>query len=157
MGVFMMFALVFKNLVVQISAAEFPVAPAMTWADLAGVTPQPEIGWSYDGAVFAAPPGPSLAVLKRAKGDGFIAEAVTRIAVEVRDWDSLEQIKTVAGIWASHLASNATVAQTRAKDIYLYVRDTVPPKLAAIVDQAELDAIDPTAADPFGDGTPWPA
>ena len=104
----------------------------------------------------AAPPPPTLAELKTAKRDEFIAEGVSRVTLQVPDWDSLDAIKTVAGLWASHLAANATVAQTVAKDIYLYVRDTVPAKLAAVTTQAELDAIDPTAADSFGDGTPWP-
>ncbi len=102
------------------------------------------------------PPPPSLDELKTAKGAGFIAEGVTRIAAQVPDWDSLDTIKTVAGLWASHLAANATAAQTTAKDIYLYVRDTVPAKLAAVTTQGELDAIDPSAADPFGDGSFWP-
>ena len=104
----------------------------------------------------AAPPPPTLAELKTVKGGEFIAEGVTRIAAQVPDWDTIEQIKTVAGLWASHLATNATAAQLTAKDIYLYVRNTVPAKLAAVTTQAELDAIDPSAADPFGDGTPWP-
>ena len=101
-------------------------------------------------------PQPTLAELKNAKGAAFTTEGVTRIAAQVPDWDSLDTIKTVAGLWVSHLAANATAAQLTAKDIYLYVRDTVPAKLAAVTSQAELDAIDPTAADPFGDGTLWP-
>ena len=104
----------------------------------------------------AAPPPPTLAELKSAKGAAFSAEGVTRIAARVPDWDTLDTIKTVAGLWASHLAANATAAQTVAKDIYRYVRDTVPAKLAAVATPAELDAIDPSTADPFGDGTPWP-
>ncbi len=104
----------------------------------------------------AAPPPPTLAELKTAKGARFIAEGVSRVALQVPDWDTLDTIKTVAGLWASHLAANATAAQVAAKDIYLYLRDTVPPKLAAVATQPELDAIDPSAADPFGDGTPWP-
>ena len=104
----------------------------------------------------AAPPPPTLAELKTAKGAAFTAEGVTRIAAQVPDWDTLEAIKTVAGLWASHLAANATAAQITAKDIYLYVRDTAPSKLAAVSSQAELDAIDALVADPFGDGTPWP-
>ena len=104
----------------------------------------------------AAPPPPTLTDLKSAKGAAFIAEGVTRIAAQVPDWDSLDAIKTVAGLWASHLAANATAAQTVAKDIYRYVRDTVPAKLAAVATEAELRAIDPSAADPFGDGPPWP-
>ncbi|MCH7793836.1 MAG: hypothetical protein IH900_01665 [Proteobacteria bacterium] len=104
----------------------------------------------------ATPPPPTLAELKAAKGAAFTAEGRTRIAAQVPDWDTLDAIKTVAGLWASHLAANATAAQTVAKDIYRYVRDTVPAKLAAVATPAELDAIDPSTADPFGDGTPWP-
>ena len=105
----------------------------------------------------AAPPPPTLAELRLAKGAAFVAEGVTRIAAQVPDWDSLEAIKTVAGLWTSHLVANATAAQTKAHDIYLYVRDTVPAKLVAVTTQGQLDAIDPTAADPFADGTPWPS
>lgn len=104
----------------------------------------------------AAPPPPTFAELKTAKRAEFIVAGVTRIAAQVPDWDTLDTVKTVAGLWASHLAATATAAQITAKDIYLYVRDTAPSKLAAVSSQAELDAIDPTAADPFGDGTPWP-
>ncbi len=126
------------------------------------VTPHPGGGfrdWLVDPVaktVSVVPPPLVLAELKSAKRADFIAEGVTRIAAQVPDWDSLDTIKTVAGLWTSHLAANATVAQTVAKDIYLYARDTVPAKLAAVTTQAELDAIDPTAADAFGDGTPWP-
>ena len=151
-----MFALVFKGSVIQIETQEFPVAPGLEWIDIFGVTPAPEIGWRYDGASFAPPPGPSLDEIKTVKTAKFIAEGVRRIAAQMPDWDTLDTIKTVAGLWASHLAANATVAQVAAKDIYLYVRDTVPAKLAAVTTQAELDGIDPSAADPFSDGTPWP-
>ncbi len=104
----------------------------------------------------AAPPPPTLTELKTAKGNEFVVEGITRIAAQVSDWDSLDTIKTVAGLWVSHIAANATAAQTKAKDIYLYIRDTVPAKLAAVTAQGELDAIDPGAADPFGDGSFWP-
>ena len=104
----------------------------------------------------AAPPPPTLAELKAAKGADFIAEGVTRIAAQVPDWDTLDTIKTVAGLWVPHLAANATPVQIKARNLYLYVRDTVPAKLAAAATEAELDAIDPSTADPFGDGTPWP-
>lgn len=116
--------------------------------------PAPENGTqTWTGSAWTASP---LTELKAIKTTGFTAEGVTRIAAQVSDWDSLDTIKTVAGLWASHLAANATLPQTTAKDIYLYLRDTVPAKLAAVTTQGELDAIDPSAADPFGDGTPWP-
>lgn len=105
----------------------------------------------------AAPPPRTLAEIKTEKRAAFVVEGVTRIAAQVPDWDSLDAIKTVAGLWVSHIAANATAAQTAAKDIYLYLRDTVPARLAAVTAQDELDAIDPSAADPFGDGSFWPA
>lgn len=107
--------------------------------------------------VAAEPPEPTLDVLKEMKVYAFRMEAVKRIAQQVPDWDTLSTIKTVAGLWASHLATDATVPQRVAKDIYLYVRNIVPGRVAAVSDEAALDAIDVTAADPFGDGTtPWP-
>jgi len=105
----------------------------------------------------AATPPPTFAQLKALKRRDFVTEGVNRIAAQVPDWDSIETIKTVSGLWVSHLAANATAAQLKAKDIYLYVRDTVPPKIAAITIETDLAAVDPTVADPFNDGTVWPA
>lgn len=96
------------------------------------------------------------AKLRAGKTAAFIEEGVKRIAAQVPDWDTLDAIKTAAGMWPA-ISANATPEQVAAKDIYLFVRDTVPLKLAALSIEAELDAVDPTLADPFGDGTVWPA
>lgn len=53
-----MFALVFDNTVVQIEATQFPVHSSLQWIDLTGITPAPEVRWSYDGVNFTAPPPP---------------------------------------------------------------------------------------------------
>lgn len=98
----------------------------------------------------------ALAGLRALRRQQFKAEALARIAAQVPDWDSIESIKTAAGMWPA-IGGGATAAMLAAKDIYLYIRDTIPPKIAAVADQPGLDAIDPTAADPFGDGTPWPS
>ncbi len=148
-------ALIFDGKVVQIGAAEFPVAPALQWIDISGVSPAPDVGWSYDGATFTPPPPPPFTQLKAAKRRDFITEGVTRIAAQVPDLDTLESIKAVAAIWPE-IGAGARAVLATAKNIYLYFTGTIPPKLAAVTTQAELDAIDPTAADPFGDGTPWP-
>lgn len=105
----------------------------------------------------AEEPPPTLAELKVVKRKEFVTEGVKRVALQVPDWDSIETIKTVSGLWVSHLAANATAAQLKAKDIYLYVRDIVPPKVNAMTTETEVAAVDPTLADPFGDGTLWPA
>lgn len=49
-------ALIFDGKITQIEGREFPVAPPLVWVDLAGVSPVPSVGWSYDGTVFTAPP-----------------------------------------------------------------------------------------------------
>jgi hypothetical protein len=49
-------ALVFRNKIVQIGRNEFPVHKALRWIDLTGISPQPKIGWSYDGMNFSPPP-----------------------------------------------------------------------------------------------------
>lgn len=49
-------ALVFDGKIVQIEAISFPVHETLQWIDITGVTPIPEVGWAYNGAVFTEPP-----------------------------------------------------------------------------------------------------
>ena len=98
----------------------------------------------------------ALANLKTEKFTEFKIEAVNRMAAQVSAWDDFEWIKRLLSISNLLNLSNMTAAQLLAKDILVYARDTVPPKLAVLTTKAELDAIDPTADDPFGDSTPWP-
>ena len=98
---------------------------------------------------------PSLDPQRAEKERESVPEGVARIAAQVPDWDTLEAIKAASGMWPA-ISATATPAQIAAKDIYLFVRDTVPAKLAALTTEAEITAIDPTLADPFGDGTTWP-
>ena len=51
-------ALIFDSKVVQIEAKEFPVHTSLIWVDIMGILPSPEVGWSYDGVMFTAPPAP---------------------------------------------------------------------------------------------------
>ena len=57
-----MFALIFQNKVVQIKAEPFLVASTLTWVDIDGVKPAPEVDWLFDGSKFTAPPIPSIKV-----------------------------------------------------------------------------------------------
>lgn len=50
----MAFALVFDEKVTQIEDTIFPVHPNLTWIDMTGESPQPKVGWGYDGS-FSAP------------------------------------------------------------------------------------------------------
>lgn len=100
--------------------------------------------------------GLELAAARGVKRDNFKSEGVKRIAAQVPEWNSFESIALLASVWNMLDNTSATTAQTLAKGIYLYVKNTALPKLAAVSTQAALDTIDPSAADPFGDGTPWP-
>ena len=104
----------------------------------------------------AAPPTPTLSDFKEFKRQDFRTEAVVRMSAEVPAWDSVSKVEFLLSIVNMLNTGAMTPAQTLAKDILLYARDVAPPKVNAAVDQAALDAIDPTADDPFGDGTPWP-
>ena len=78
------------------------------------------------------------------------------MAAQVPAWNSFARIDFLLSISNLLNAAAMTAAQTLAKDILVFARVTVPPKLTAIADQVTLDAIDPSAADPFGDGRVWP-
>ncbi len=97
-----------------------------------------------------------LVTAKANKKNDFKVEGVKRIAAQVPEWDSFGRVAFLASVWNMLDGAAATAAQALAKDIYLYVKNTALPKVTAVTTQAALDAIDPTAADPFGDGTPWP-
>ncbi len=86
---------------------------------------------------------------------GFIAEGLARIAAQVPAWNSFEVVELLLSIANMLNTANMTPAQSLANDVRLYVRDTALPKVAALA-AAELGSVDPTAVDPFGDGTPWP-
>ena len=46
------------SIVRQIADAEFDVSASLSWIDLTGLSPQPEVSWTYDGRDFIAPPAP---------------------------------------------------------------------------------------------------
>lgn len=71
-------ALIFDSRVVQIEVAEFPVAAALEWVDITGITPAPKVGWVYDGAIFTAPPPPPPPPPKSA-ADVSVRELITQM------------------------------------------------------------------------------
>jgi len=50
--------------------------PDLTWVDLTGVSPTPEVGWSYDGTAFAPPPPPEPLTIKQ-QGEMLLRQPVT--------------------------------------------------------------------------------
>lgn len=85
----------------------------------------------------------------------FKVEALRRIAAQVPAWDSFERIEFLLSIANMLNTVNMTAAQSLARDILLYARGTAIPKLAPL-SLTDLQSVNPTAADPFGDGTRWP-
>lgn len=99
---------------------------------------------------------PSLDPQRGEKQRQFVRESAGRIVPLVPDWDTVATIKAAAGLWSA-VSANASPAQVTAMNIYFYARDTALTKLAALSTVAAIAAVDPTIADPFGDGTPWPS
>lgn len=151
-----MFALILSGSVIQIEVAEFPVHPSFQWIDISSVVPTPKVGWSFNGVVFTPPPPPPLPESKIAKRLEFKSEAVARMAAQVPAWNSFARIDFLVSIVNLLDLTSITAAQSLARDIFIFARDTAIPRVNAAADQAALDAISPTSADPFGDGTLWP-
>lgn len=97
----------------------------------------------------------ALSELRKRRRHEFKAEALTRIAAQVPAWNTFERIEFLLSISNMLNTGNMTAAQTLAKDTLVYVRDTAIPKLTGLT-LTQLQLIDPTLADPFGDGTLWP-
>ncbi len=98
----------------------------------------------------------ALAGLRSRRRQEFKSEALIRIAAQVPAWDSFERIEFLLSIANMLDTANMNTAQSLAKDILLYAKNTAIPKVNTAANKAALDAIDPKAADPFGDGTLWP-
>ena len=85
-----------ENKVANVVIGDAPLNIEGQWIDLTGVNPEPGIGWSYEGGVFAPPPPPpappalppiitKIAMLTRltdAEYVGILAAAKTDIEVE---------------------------------------------------------------------------
>lgn len=94
-----MFALTFKGKVAQIEAAAFPVHSALAWVDI-GANPQGiAAGWSYDGAVFTAPPPPPAPPTKAQQVDAWAANPINDALLNALAGKDLK-LKTKADIIA---------------------------------------------------------
>lgn len=63
------FAVVDSGIVTNIAVAGGPMAS--NWISIQGITPQPGIGWSYNGSTFTEPPAPDPIVYKLIKAEYF--------------------------------------------------------------------------------------
>ena len=80
--------------------------------------------------------------VKKAKIAEYEDEGVRRIALQVSEWKSFDNVAFVASIW--NMLGSPNVAQTEAKNIYLYVKNTAISNVNAQVDIADVQAIDAT-------------
>ncbi len=84
-----MFALVFDAMVVQIEVKQFTVHPDLVWVDISDATPTPEVGWTYNGVDFIAPPPPPSPLTDQEKFDKVVNRPEIRALIaglaEMRD------------------------------------------------------------------------
>ncbi len=110
----------------------------------------------FDAWVAAAPPPPTLDERKADKKGEFKNETVVRMAAQVPAWNSFERIEFLLSIANLLDSASMTAAQTLAKDILVWTKNVAIPKVNAMTTEADVLAVDPALADPFGDGTLWP-
>jgi len=63
------YAIIIDSIVANIALADGPLAN--NWVSLQGISPQPGIGWSYNGSTFTAPPAVPATVYKRIAAEYF--------------------------------------------------------------------------------------
>jgi len=83
--------------------------------------------------------------LKQKKVEEYKKEGVRRIQLQMPDWNSIEVVGFIASIW--NMLGTPNAAQTAAKGIYVYVKNTAIPAVMAKGTIAEVQAID-VANDP---------
>ncbi len=95
--------------------------------------------WIADGNTPDPDPN-ALDKVKASKIAEYKTEGVRRIGLQVTEWGNFETIQIVASLWNTLTSPNA--AQTNAKNIYVYVKDTAIPNVNAQTNIADVQAID---------------
>jgi len=83
--------------------------------------------------------------LKQKKVEEYKKEGVRRIQLQVSEWNSIDVVGLIASVW--NMLGTPNAAQTAAKGIYVYVKNTAIPAVMAKGTIAEVQAID-VANDP---------
>jgi predicted lysophospholipase L1 biosynthesis ABC-type transport system permease subunit len=104
---------------------------------------------------FEAAQEPARSHLEHSATDALKTELVARVSARVDDLDSLDKIKAVGGIYPMLNWTQASTAQTEARDLAIWAKRRLKDVSGLTTDQ--LKAFDATAADPFGDGDGWPS
>ncbi len=81
-----------------------------------------------------------LAQVKRKKISELKREALTRIAVDMPEWDDMEKIKFIASIW--NMLGTPNASQTAAKDTYVYAKNTVIPWVNGLTTVTAVQDVD---------------
>jgi len=111
----------------------------LKWAEC-DLTVKP--GWSYDGSVFSPPSDTDperLAHAKRVKINHAKHEAIRRIQLQVPEWETHDEIRLLASIW--NMLGTPNAAQTNAKNIYVYVKNTVIPDINSRTSVSDIENI----------------
>ena len=86
--------------------------------------------------------------VKQLKVNEYKNEGIRRIGVEVAEWNTFETVKFVASIW--NMLGTPNVKQTKAKNIYMYMKNTAIPDVNALTMVQDVQAID------VANDTNWP-
>ncbi len=78
--------------------------------------------------------------VKQAKINEYKKEGIKRISAQVSAWDSIEVVGLIASVW--NMLGTPNAVQTKAKDIYAYVKNVAIPNVMAQIDIASVQAID---------------
>jgi hypothetical protein len=94
--------------------------------------------------------------IKKHLKTAFENEALVRIAAQVPELDDLKAVKSYSAFWAANPPPSPTAAQSKARNIYVWMMETAFPKLDALTEPSDLMAVVVNVDDPFGDGVLWP-
>lgn len=78
--------------------------------------------------------------VKKAKAGEYRVEGLRRIRLQAAEWDTYTRVAFIASMW--NMLGTPSVAQTQAKDIYVYVKNTAIPNVNAQITIAAVQAID---------------
>ena len=114
-----------------------------------GITPgnmdyEDFVAWQNKGNTPDSDPNVLVSV-KTAKITEYKAEGVRRIGLQIPEWNTFERIAFLASIW--NMLRTPTATQIKAKDIYLYVKDTAIPDVNSKINVSDVLTID-VATDP---------
>lgn len=105
-----MFALISAGAVAYVAPDKFTVHPSLIWVDLTGITPVPDVGWTYAGGMFVAPATDPAAAARAIR-------AAAQTALDASDLTMLRCVENAAAVpaeWRTYRAALRVIVGTGA-------------------------------------------